>query len=77
MEAFPPLERNYGGKSLHGKSALAVESYTILPTSYYDYDDYDDLSEHNCYGQSKSTYQLYLTVHEFNVRDILGERQHI
>ena len=64
MEALPPLERNYRGKSLHGGSALTVETYTILPTSYDDYDDYDAydaFSEHNCYGQLKSTYLLYLT----------------
>jgi hypothetical protein len=58
MEALPPLERNYRGRSLDGGSALTVETYTILPTSY---DEYDDFSEHNCYGQSKSTYLLYLT----------------
>jgi len=61
MESLPPLERNYRGKSLHSGSALTVEAYTILPTSYDDYDEYDDFSEHNCYGQSKSTYLLYLT----------------
>jgi hypothetical protein len=44
MEAFPPQEQNYRGRSLHGGSALTVETYTILPTSS---DDYDDISEHN------------------------------
>ena len=74
MEALPPLERNFRGKSLHGGCALTVETYTILPTSY---DNYDELSEHNWYGQSKSTYLLYLTVHELYVRDVPGERQRI
>jgi hypothetical protein len=68
MEALHPLERNYRGRSLHGGSALTVEAYTILPTSY---DDYDDFSEHNCYGQSKSTYPtVFHTVHELYVRDV-------
>jgi hypothetical protein len=75
MEALHPLERNYRGRSLHGGSALTVEAYTILPTSY---DDYDDFSEHNCYGQSKSTYPtVFHTVHELYVRDVHGERQRI
>ena len=61
MEALPREERNYRGKSSNGESALTVEAYTIVPTSYDDYDEYDDFSEHNCYGQLKSTYLLYLT----------------
>jgi hypothetical protein len=73
IEALPPLERNYREKSLPAGSALTVENYTILPTSY---DDYDDFSEHNCYGQSKSTYAtVFPTVHELYVRDVRGERQ--
>jgi hypothetical protein len=64
MEALPPSKRNYSGKSLHGGSALTVEIYTIRPTSYDDYNDhdgYDAFSEHNCYGQSKSTYPTVFT----------------
>jgi hypothetical protein len=72
MDALPRLERNYRGGSLRTGSAPMVETYTILPTFY---DIYDVLSEHNCYGQSKSTYLLYLTVHELYVRDVNGEMQ--
>jgi hypothetical protein len=75
IESLPPQKRSYRGKSLHGGSALTVETYTILPTTY---DDYDDFPEHNCYGQLKSTYPtVFHTVHELDVRDVHGERQRI
>jgi hypothetical protein len=68
MEALPRLERNYSEESLHGGSPLTVETYTFLPTFY---DDYDNFSEHNCYGQSKSTYPtVFHNVNELYIRDV-------
>jgi len=53
MEVLPPVEPIYHGKSKDGESSLMVETYTILATSYDEYDECDDLSEHYCHGQMK------------------------
>jgi len=40
------------------RSAFTVETYSIAQTDYDYQDGYDDRSEHNDYGQSKSTYHV-------------------